>query len=47
MTSNTNTNYNSAAEAAAGTYGMRSIAAYLGDELRKLERFKVGAQAAA
>lgn len=35
---NTNTNYNSAAEAEAGIYGMRAIAAYLGGELRKLER---------
>jgi hypothetical protein len=43
---NTNTNYNSAAEAAAGIYGMHAIAAYLGGELRKLDRFKVGAQAA-
>ena len=34
---NTNTNYNSAAEAEAGQYGMRAIARYLGDELRKLE----------
>jgi hypothetical protein len=44
---NTNTNYNSAAEAAAGIYGMRAIATYLGGELRKLERFGVGKQAAA
>jgi hypothetical protein len=35
---NTNTNYNSAAEAAAGLYGMRAIARYLGDELRRLTR---------
>src|SRR5574337_792742 len=35
---NTNTNYNSAAEAEAGIYGMRAIAAYLGGELRRLER---------
>ena len=34
---NTNTNYNSAAEAEAGVYGMRAAAAYLGDELGKLE----------
>lgn len=34
---NTNTNYNSDAEAQAGLYGMRTIAAYLGDELRKLK----------
>src|SRR5207248_5586016 len=35
---NTNTNYNSEAEAKAGIYGMRAIAAYLGSELRKLQR---------
>jgi hypothetical protein len=35
---NTNTNYNSAAEAEAGLYGMRAIARYLGDELKKIER---------
>lgn len=34
---NTNTNYNSAAEAAVGVFGMRAIAAYLGDELHRLE----------
>jgi hypothetical protein len=33
---NTNTNYNPAAEADAGIYGMRAIAAYLGRELRQL-----------
>ena len=44
---NTNTNYNSAAEAAAGIYGMRAIAGYLGGELKKLDRFRVGKQAAA
>ena len=33
---NTNTNYNSAAEAEARIYGMRAIAAYLGDELKNL-----------
>lgn len=33
---NTNTNYNSAAEADAGLYGMRAIAAYLGEELAQL-----------
>ena len=32
---NTNTNYNSAAEDAAGVSGMRAIALYLGGELRK------------
>jgi hypothetical protein len=35
---NTNTNYNGAAEADAGIYGMRAIAAYLGDELAKIRR---------
>jgi biotin carboxylase len=35
---NTNTNYNSTAEAEAGIYGMRAIAAYLGSELKKLQR---------
>ena len=44
---NTNTNYNAAAESAAGLYGMRTIASYLGSELKKLERSKFGAQAAA
>jgi hypothetical protein len=34
---NTNTNYNPDAEKAAGKYGMRAIARYLGDELRRLE----------
>jgi hypothetical protein len=34
---NTNTNYNPDAEKAAGKSGMRAIARYLGDELRKLE----------
>lgn len=34
---NTNTNYNSTAEAEAGKYGMRTIAAFLGAELRKLQ----------
>ena len=33
---NTNTNYNPAAEAEAGVYGMRTIARYLGDELRRI-----------
>ena len=33
---NTNTNYNGAAEAEAGKYGMRAIAAYLGNELQRL-----------
>ena len=35
---NTNTNYNPDAERAAGKSGMRAIARYLGDELRKVER---------
>ncbi|HEY7903180.1 MAG TPA: alpha-L-glutamate ligase [Casimicrobiaceae bacterium] len=35
---NTNTNYNPDAEKAAGKYGMRAIARYLGDELRRIER---------
>jgi hypothetical protein len=34
---NTNTNYNADAERAAGIFGMRAIAAYLGSELRSLE----------
>jgi hypothetical protein len=34
---NTNTNYNSDAEAAAGTYGMKAVARYLGEELDKLK----------
>jgi hypothetical protein len=34
---NTNTNYNPDAEKAAGKSGMRAIARYLGDELRRLE----------
>jgi hypothetical protein len=44
---NTNTNYNAAAEAVAGVYGMRAIAAHLGSELQKLRRATFGAQAAA
>jgi biotin carboxylase len=44
---NTNTNYNAEAETAAGIYGMRSIAAFLGSELQKLRRATFGAQAAA
>jgi hypothetical protein len=35
---NTNTNYNAAAESEAGIYGMRAIARYLGEELRRLQR---------
>ena len=34
---NTNTNYNSEAEVVVGLHGMRSIAAYLGAELQRLE----------
>ncbi|HEY9445881.1 MAG TPA: alpha-L-glutamate ligase [Burkholderiales bacterium] len=34
---NTNTNYNSAAEAEVGVYGMRAIARYLGKELGRLQ----------
>ena len=34
---NTNTNYNGAAEAQAGIYGMRAIARYLGKELGRLQ----------
>jgi hypothetical protein len=33
---NTNTNYNGDAEAAAGLYGMRAIARYLGQQLHEL-----------
>jgi hypothetical protein len=44
---NTNTNYNSDAEAQAGLYGMRAIAAYLGDELRKVQDGRTAARAAA
>ncbi|AWB32701.1 ATP-grasp domain-containing protein [Orrella marina] len=33
---NTNTNYNSDAEAVAGVYGMRAIARYLGEQLHEL-----------
>jgi len=43
---NTNTNYNGAAEAEAGIYGMRAIAAYLGAELRTLDRVRREAKAA-
>jgi len=35
---NFNTNYNPEAEAAAGEYGMKAIAVYLGDELSSLRR---------
>jgi hypothetical protein len=40
---NTNTNYNSAAEAEAGLYGMRTIAGYLGGELRRIYGTKAAA----
>jgi hypothetical protein len=33
---NTNTNYNPDAEARAGRYGMRAVARYLGEELRRI-----------
>jgi hypothetical protein len=44
---NTNTNYNTAAEAQAGLYGMKAIARYLGDELRRLSRTDARAAVAA
>ena len=44
---NTNTNYNPDAEREAGIFGMRAIAAYLGDELRALERRPLHSRAAA
>jgi hypothetical protein len=44
---NTNTNYNGDAEAAAGIFGMRAIAAYLGDELHRLEGAGLSALVAA
>ena len=44
---NTNTNYNSAAEAKAGLYGMRAIARYLGEELKKLAPKKTSVPALA
>jgi len=40
---NTNTNYNGAAEADAGQYGMRAIARYLGEELARIGRRKLRA----
>jgi hypothetical protein len=43
---NTNTNYNSVAEAEAGIYGMQAIAAYLGRELERVRRSRREAQAA-
>ena len=44
---NTNTNYNPDAEREAGLFGMRSIAAYLGEELRALDRHPARDRAAA
>ena len=44
---NTNTNYNPDAEREAGIFGMRAMAAYLGDELRALERRPLHSRAAA
>ena len=44
---NTNTNYNPDAEREAGVFGMRSIAAYLGDELQALDRRRARDRAAA
>jgi hypothetical protein len=38
---NTNTNYNGAAEAVAGKFGMRTVARFLGRELHKLEAGRV------
>jgi hypothetical protein len=42
---NTNTNYNGAAEAEAGLFGMRTIARYLGEELKKLAPNKTSVRA--
>ncbi|HTS21006.1 MAG TPA: hypothetical protein VMN79_04260 [Casimicrobiaceae bacterium] len=44
---NTHTNYDGAAESEAGVYGMRAIAAYLGGELKKIERAEREARPAA
>jgi hypothetical protein len=44
---NTNTNYNPDAEREAGLFGMRSIASYLGEELRSLDRRPARDRAAA
>ena len=43
---NTNTNYNGEAEAAAGVFGMRAIAAYLGRELARLDRTRSDVESA-
>ena len=42
---NTNTNYNSAAEERSGKSGMRAVAAFLGNELRRLDHGTLGAAA--
>ena len=44
---NTNINYSSAAEAAERLYGMRAIAAYLGEEFSKLQDRRLSALVAA
>ena len=44
---NTNTNYNSDAEKIAGKFGMRAIARYLGDELRRVEAQQASAETVA
>jgi hypothetical protein len=44
---NTNTNYNSDAERAAGVSGMRAIASYLGRELEALEHVQAAEREAA
>lgn len=44
---NTNTNYNSDAESRAGLFGMRAIAALLGEESRQLEESRLAFSAAA
>jgi hypothetical protein len=44
---NTNTNYNPDAEKAAGKFGMRAIACYLGDELRKVQQEEARGEALA
>lgn len=44
---NTNTNYNSDAEEAAGLYGMRAIARYLGEQLHELNTRQTNAHASA
>jgi hypothetical protein len=42
-----NINYNSAAEAAERLYGMRAVAAYLGEEFSKLQDRRLSAPVAA